>query len=93
MNPSIKRNLRMNNIDSPIVEKLRNPISTKNNSMKTAMILISPRILKSASKQMQHTNKIKSQFSSDDSYEKIQYNIKGDELDNDDYLFSSLDHI
>ena len=30
MDPSIKRNLRLNHFESPIVEKLRNPLSTKN---------------------------------------------------------------
>jgi hypothetical protein len=50
LNPSVKRTLKLNHIESPIVEKLRNPISTKNKSNKTEMILISPRILKSASK-------------------------------------------
>jgi hypothetical protein len=50
LNPSIKRNLRLNHLESPIVEKLKNPLSTKNKSNRTELILISPRILKSASK-------------------------------------------
>lgn len=55
MNPQIKRNLRLNHLESPIVEKLRNPISTKNKT-KNELILISPRILKSASKQFMYKN-------------------------------------
>lgn len=49
MNPSIKRNLRLTHLESPIVEKLRNPLSTKYKTQ-VELILISPRILKSASK-------------------------------------------
>jgi len=42
-----KRNLKFDCMNSPIVEKLRNPLSTRNDHNRE-MILISPRILKSA---------------------------------------------
>jgi hypothetical protein len=47
INGGARRNLKFETIHSPIVEKLRNPLSTRNITNKE-MILISPRILKSA---------------------------------------------
>lgn len=81
-------------MESPIVEKLRNPISTKNRT-KTEMILISPRILKSASKQIMHqkksyqqfnhSKKANNQFSSDYSEEKPRNRKDSDSFNEDDY--------
>jgi len=43
-----KRSLDFATLHSPVVDKLRNPLSTRNPAGKAEMILISPRLLKSA---------------------------------------------
>ena len=53
LEPGIRKVLKLNHFESPIVEKLKNPLSTKYKTM-NEMILISPRILKSASKQVNY---------------------------------------
>eukprot|EP00347_Sterkiella_histriomuscorum_P013002 403366388 len=88
MNPSIKRSLKLNHLESPIVDKLRNPLSTKNKSQ-VELILISPRILKSASKQIQYQKVTKNQNSSD--YSGELYDQVKEDYGDDDYNFHSND--
>jgi hypothetical protein len=98
---SIKRNLHLDALYSPIVEKLRNPLSTRN--QKTEMILISPRILNSAQKQLQWQNnnknnkkrKFSERQSTPDSFEREKVNLnEGDGEDRTYFSYTNieLDH-